>query len=304
MRLKDAWTALREAATGWVDDNATRLSAALAFYTILSIAPLFVIAIAIAGMAFGEEAATGALTDQLRGLLGDAGAEVAKTTVEKADKPKAGTIATIIGIVTLLFGAAGVFGELQGALNTIWNVKLKPGVGIWAKVKQRFLSFGMVLVIGFLLLVSLVMTTALTAFGGYLEGQAPGVPTLMRLANFVLSFAVVAALFALIFKYLPDAQVAWKDVWFGALVTAALFTVGKYLIGLYLGTAGVGTPFGAAGSMVAFVVWVYYSGLIVFFGAELTQVAAKRAGREIKPAENAEPADAKHDEKEPAASPS
>ncbi len=304
MGLKNAWATLREAASGWMDDNATRLSAALAFYTILSIAPLFVIAVAIAGMAFGEEAATGALTDQLRGLLGEAGAEVAKTTVEHADKPKAGTVATIIGVITLLFGATGVFGELQGALNVIWNVKPKPGFSIWQKVKQRFLSFGMVLVIGFLLLVSLVMTAALTAFGDYLEGQAPGVPILMRVANFVLSFAVVAALFALIFKYLPDAQVAWKDVWFGAVVTAALFTAGKYLIGLYLGTAGVGTPFGAAGSMVAFVVWVYYSGLIVFFGAELTQVEAKRAGREIKPAENAEPADTRHDEKKPAASPS
>jgi membrane protein len=288
MGLKHTWTVLREAGTEWIEDNATRLSAALAFYTILSIAPLFVIAVAIAGAVFGHEAATGALTDQLRGLLGDAGAEVARTTVERADKPAAGTVATIIGVITLLFGASGVFGELQGALNAIWNVKPKPDRGIWGKVRDRFLSFGMVLVIGFLLLVSLIVTAILAALGTYLEGLAPGVPILMQVANFVISFLVVTALFALVFKYLPDAQVAWRDVWFGALVTAALFTVGKYAIGVYLGKAGVGTPFGAAGSLVAFVVWVYYSGLIVFFGAELTQVTARHAGREIKPAENAE----------------
>lgn len=287
MSLREIGSLLREAGKEWAEDNATRLSAALAFYTILSIAPLFVIAVAIAGAVFGHDAATGALTDQLRGLLGDAGAEVAKTTVEHADEPKSGTLATIIGVVTLLFGASGVFGELQGALNAIWNVKPKPDRGIWGKVRDRFLSFGMVLVVGFLLLVSLVITTALTAFGGYLEGLAPGAPVLMHAANFVLSFLVVTALFALIFKFLPDAEITWRDVWFGAVVTAILFTIGKYGIGLYLGKSAPGTPFGAAGSLVAFVVWVYYSGLIVFFGAELTQVTARHAGREIKPTENA-----------------
>lgn len=293
MALTDAWHTLRDAAKEWSDDNATRLSAALAFYTILSVAPLFVIAIAIAGMVFGQAEARGALTEQLRGLVGDAGAEVATTTVEHADKPKAGVVATVIGVVTLLMGAAGVFGELQGALNAVWDVKPKPNLGFWVKVRARFLSFGMVLAVGFLLLVSLVASTALSAFGGYLEGLAPGVPVLMRLANFVISFVIVTALFALIFKYLPDARVAWKDVWFGAAVTSALFTLGKYLIGLYLGKAGVGSPFGAAGSMVVFVVWVYYSGLILFFGAELTQVVAERAGRAIRPDSHAEPADTK-----------
>jgi membrane protein len=293
MNLKNAWTILRESVGEWLEDNATRLSAALAFYTILSIAPLFLIAVAIAGAVFGHDAATGALTDQLRGLLGDAGAEVARTTVEHANKPKAGTLATIIGIATLLFGASGVFTELQGALNTIWNVQPKADRGIWGKIRDRFLSFSMVLVIGFLLLVSLIITTVLAAVGSYVEGLAPGVPLLMQAANFVISFLVVTALFALIFRFLPDAEVAWRDVWFGALVTASLFTLGKYLIGLYLGKAGVGTPFGAAGSLVAFVVWVYYSGLIVFFGAELTQVTARHAGREIKPTANAELAEPK-----------
>ncbi len=292
MGLMRVWAVLREAASEWTDDNAARLSAALAFYTILSVAPLFVIAVAIAGAVFGHDAATGALTDQLRELLGESGAEVAKTTLQHADKPKEGTLAALVGVVTLLFGASGVFGELQGALNTAWDVKPKPGRGVWGKVRDRFLSFGMVLVVGFLLLVSLVVTTALAALGGYTAGLAPGVPILMHAANFILAFAVVAALFALVFKYLPDAEVAWRDVWFGALVTATLFTVGKYAIGLYLGRSAPGTPFGAAGSLVAFVVWVYYSGLIVFFGAELTKVTARRAGREIKPTVNAESADA------------
>jgi len=290
VNLKETWTILKEAGEGWIEDKASRLAAALAFYTILSVAPMFLIAIAIAGAVFGEEAATGALSDQLRGLVGDAGAEVARTAVEHADKPKAGTIATIIGVVTLLFGASGVFGELQGALNAVWNVKPKPDRGIWGTVRDRFLSFGMVLVVGFLLLVSLVLSTAMAAVGKYADGMAPGIPLLMQTGNFLLSFVVVACLFALIFKYLPDAKVAWRDVWFGALVTAVLFTLGKYAIGMYLGRSAPGTPFGAAGSLVAFVVWVYYSGLIVFFGAELTQVTAAHAGRKIEPTANAVPA--------------
>lgn len=290
MNFRDLWSVLKRSGQEWMDDKATRLSAALAFYAILSLAPLFLIAVAIAGAVFGEEAATGALNDQLRGLVGDAGAEVARTAVQNADRPKAGTVATVIGVVTLLFGASGVFTELQGALNAIWNVKPKPDRGIWGTIQDRFLSFGMVLVVGFLLLVSLVVSAVLSGVAKYLTELAPGVPLLMQAANFAVSFAIVAGLFALIFKYLPDAKIAWRDVWFGALVTAALFTLGKYAIGVYLGRAGVSTPFGAAGSLVAFVVWVYYSGLIVFFGAELTQVTAEHAGRKIEPAENAVPA--------------
>ena len=288
MGLKTAWIDLRDAGTKWVDDHANRLSAALAFYTLLSVSPLFVIAVAIAGAVFGHDAATGALSEQLRSLFGEAGAEVARTAIEHAHRPRTGVLATGIGIATLLYGASGAFNALQYALNTMWNVKPKPGRAIWLQVRDQFLSFGMVLVIGFLLLVSLVVTTALAAFGGYLEALAPDAAQLMHVANFVLSFVLVTALFALMFKYLPDAEVAWRDVWFGALVTAALFTAGKYAIGEYLGRAGVATPFGAAGSLVAFVVWVYYSGLIVFFGAELIQVTAQHAGREIQPSANAE----------------
>src|SRR5437868_6858624 len=229
MRVRAIWSVIREARTGWMNDNATRLSATLAFYTILSLAPLLVIVTAIIAWRFGSDVASNQLQEQMRGLVGDAGADVAKTTAENAHRPGSGILATVIGIGTLLFGASGVFGELQGALNTVWHVKPKPGRGIWGTIRARFLSFGMVLVIGFLLLVSLVITTALTAVATYAEGLMPGVPTLLHVANFVVSFLVVAVLFALMFKYLPDAKIAWRDVWFGALVTAALFTLGKYL---------------------------------------------------------------------------
>jgi membrane protein len=292
MRLREVWTIVRQAASYWMADNATRLSAALAFYTILSLAPLLVITTAIVGWAFqDQDMATTQLQDQMRGLAGDAGADVAKAAVENAKKPGSGILATVIGVATLLFGASGVFTELQGALNTVWGVKPKPGRGILATIKDRFLSFGMVLVVGFLLLVSLVLTTTLTAVVTYVGGHAAAAAVL-HVFNAVVSFLVVALLFALIFKYLPDAKIAWRDVWFGALVTSALFTIGKYLIGLYLAQAAPGSAFGAAGSVVAFVVWVYYSGLIVFFGAELTRVTAEHAGRRIRPAEGAVPANA------------
>jgi membrane protein len=286
------WTILKEAGLEWVDDNATRLAASLAFFTILSIAPLLVIATAVTGFVLGEEAASGQLRDQVRGFAGEAGAQVLETTVQNADRPKSGTVATIVGVITLLFGASGVFGELQSALNTAWDVKAKPGRAVLGIVRDRFLSFGMVLVVGFLLLVSLFVSALIAGFANRISTLVPGLPTLVAVANLVISYLVVTALFALIFKFLPDAEVAWRDVWFGAVVTAALFTVGKFLIGLYLGTAGVATPFGAAGSVVAFVVWVYYSGLILFFGAELTQVVARRRGRGIVPKPNAMPADA------------
>src|SRR5688572_5868596 len=207
--FKRVWTIVREAASEWMDDNATRLSAALAFFSILSIAPLLIILTAVAGWVFGDQAPA-KLTDEARAFVGEAGAEVVTTTVQQADKPKTGIIATIIGVATLLYGASGVFGELQAALDTAWNVKPKPGRGIWATIKTRFLSFGMVLVVGFLLLVSLVLTSVLSALGDYVGGLAPGVPTLIMVANFVLMLAVVTTLFALIFKFLPDAKVSWR----------------------------------------------------------------------------------------------
>lgn len=286
--LLQMWNILRKAAYGWVEVNAPRLSAALAFYTILSVAPLLVIVTAIAGSVFGEDVASGQLITQLRGILGDSGAEVVKSVIEKSNRPGTGAFASAIGIVTLLFGASGVFGELQGALNTVWNVKPKPGRGLWGTIHDRFLSFGMVLAVGFLLLVTLIISTALAAFGEFLEGQVPGFGLMLQTANAILSFVLVTTLFAMIFKWLPDVKIAWRDVWLGALVTALLFTVGKYFIGIYLGKAGVATPFGAAGSLVAFVVWIYYSSLILFFGVELTQVTVTELRHPIIPTSNAE----------------
>lgn len=282
------WQTIKKAGLDWMDHKAPRLAAALAYYTILSLAPLLVIAVAVAGFVFGEDAARGQVVEQFRGMVGQSGAEAIQSLLEHANKPETGILATVIGVAMLLFGASGVFGELQDALNTVWDVKPKPGRGIREIISDRFLTFAMVLCVGFLLLVSLVLSTALTALDHVLEGLVPGLPVMMRVANILLGFVVVSLLFAMMFKFLPDVRMRWREVWLGAVVTAALFTFGKYLIGLYLGKAGVATPFGAAGSLVALVVWIYYSALILFFGAELTQVMAHRAGKG-QPAENAEP---------------
>ena len=283
MRLKDFWKLLEQSGESWLDHNATRLAAAVAFYSILSLAPLLLLSVAIAGLIFGEEAARGELVQQMRDLVGDEGAEVIQTTLAKAKKREQGIVATVIGAVTLLLGAAGVFGELHDAFNVVWEVKAKPGRGIWGFVRDKFLSFGMVLSIGFLLLVSLVLSTALSAAGTYFSGLTPGVPVFMEILNFLVSIALITGLFALLFRYLPDARMAWRHIWPGAIATAILFTLGKFLIGLYLSQAAVGSPFGAAGSLVVLIVWVYYSSLIIFFGAELTQVHAKSAGVEAQP---------------------
>jgi membrane protein len=287
-KLLSVWHLLRDSGSAWLDHNATRLAAAVAFYSILSLAPLVILSLAIAGMIFGEEAARGELDTQMRSLVGDAGADVLKETLAHAKKPEQGILATVMGAVTLLFGAAGVFGELHDALNVIWEVRPKKGRGIWGFLRDKFLSFGMVLSIGFLLLISLVLSTALAFLGKYTAGLAPGVPILMQALNFILSLLLIAGLFGLLFRYLPDARIPWRHVWFGAAVTAALFTLGKFAIGMYIAKAAVGSPFGAAGSLVVFVVWAYYSALIVFFGAELTQAHARAAGVTVEPISTAE----------------
>ncbi len=286
-RLKWLVKLLRSAGESWLDNNATRLAAAVAFYSILSLAPLLILAVSIAGLAFGEEAARGELVGQMKNLVGEEGAKVIQTALVEANKPREGILATVLGVVTLLVGAAGVFGELHDAMNVVWEVKSKPGQGVWKFIREKFLSFGMVLSIGFMLLISLVLTTGLSSMGTYASGLAPGVPTLMRIVNFLVSMALVTGLFALLFRYLPDARMPWRFIWLGAFITALLFTLGKYLIGIYLSKAAVGSPFGAAGSLVVLVVWVYYSSLIVFFGAELTQASAKAAGIEVEPLPNA-----------------
>jgi membrane protein len=288
--IKSIWSILREAGLAWIKAKATRLSAALAFYTLLSVAPLFIIATAIAGAVFGERAATGALTEELRGVVGNAGAEVTTMIVDHANRAKQGIMATIIGIITMLFGASGVFNALHDALNTIWEVNPKSsGSGIWALVRERFLAFAMVLVIGFLLLASVILNTILSASNAYLTRLIPEVPVLDQFNHLLLSFLFSTVLFALILKILPDVKVFWRDVWLGAAITSALFTAGNYLIGIYLSRGTVASPFGAAGSLVAFLVWVYYSGLIVLFGAALTKVTAQQADRMALPAASAKP---------------
>jgi membrane protein len=286
-RLKAAFSVVKETVNDWLDDRAPRLAAALSYYTLLSIAPLVVISIAIAGLIFGPDAARGQIAGEIGGVVGADAARAIEAVVASARSPEGGVLSTVVGVIVLLFGASGVFVELQSALNTVWEVQPKPGRGILGEIRDRFFSFAMVLGVAFLLLVSLVLSAALSAAGRVFSAALPGGEVLWQALNFVFSFALVAGLFALIFKYVPDVKVRFRDVWLGALVTAFLFTVGKLLLGLYLGKASVGSSYGAAGSFIAFVVWVYYAAQIVFLGAEFTQVTARRRGAEIRPNENA-----------------
>jgi len=265
---------LREAARGWSEHRAQRLGAALAFYTTLALAPLTIIAIAVAGYFFGEEAARGGIVDQIEHLVGKDGATTIEALIQKAGEPHQSRIATAISVGLLLFGATGVFAELKDSLDTIWEVKPKPGLGLWMMVKTQFLSFAVVVGTGFLLLVSLLLTALLTAFTNWLDQWLPVTVGTAYLLDLLVSFLVITCLFALIFKLLPDATVSWKDVSIGAVVTAVLFMIGKFLIGMYIGSASIGSIYGAAGSLVVVLVWTYYSSQILFFGAELIRAYA------------------------------
>jgi membrane protein len=299
MQLNDIWATVKETVKDWLDDNASRLTAALAYYSLLSLAPLLVIAISVAGWVFGPEAARGKVAAELGAVVGGGAAEGIQTVVASARSPASGALSTIVGIVTLFVGASGVFGELKSSLNTVWEVAPKPGAGIWGEVKARFLSFTMVLGVAFLLLVSLIVSSVLSAVGARLSQSLPGGETLWQVLNQLISLAVITSLFSLIFKYLPDAEVRWKDVWLGAGVTALLFTLGKFLLGLYLARAAVGSAYGAAGSIIALVVWVYYAAQIFLLGAEFTQVQARRHGHRIRPSEGATAAPAASERAEP-----
>jgi membrane protein len=269
--FKGAWTEFS-------DDKAQRLAAALAYYTIFSIAPMLLIAIAIAGLVFGKSQAQAQIIGELRGLFGDAGGKAIEDMLANAAKPKTGTIAIVIGFVTLLFGAAGVFGQLKEALNTIWNVEERKTGGIAQLIKQRFLSFAMVLGVGFLLLVSLVLDAAVSSMGKFAQNHLPGGEALWQVLQLGVSFVVVALLFAMIFRFLPDVRVEWRDVWFGAIFTAFLFVVGKFGLGLWLGKKSTASPYGAAGSLVVLLLWIFWSANILFFGAEFTQVYTRTHG--------------------------
>lgn len=289
MSLKKIWRLLKEAFTEWNKDKASRLAASLAYYTVFSLAPLLVIVIAIAGAVFGEEAARGQLVEQIQGLLGREGAEFVETAINNANQPgeNTGSIASLISIAILLFGASGVFSQLQDALNTIWEVTERPNSSVLEMVRKRVLSFGMVLGIGFLLLVSLVISAVLAALSNYLNGLLPGFDGLWQLVNFAIGFGVTALLFAMIYKFLPDVKITWGDVAIGAVLTSLLFSIGRYLIGLYLGNSSFASAYGAAGSVIIILAWVYYSAQILFFGAELTQVYARRYGSKIVPDDHA-----------------
>ncbi|HJW92186.1 MAG TPA: YihY/virulence factor BrkB family protein [Thermoanaerobaculia bacterium] len=260
-------------------DKVPRLGAALAYYTIFSIAPLLLIAISIAGLVFGKEAASGQVYGQLRGVLGPASAETIQKMVETAAKPKSSSIATIIGAITLLLGASGVVGQLKDALNTIWDVKPSDKHGIKHMLMTYVVNWAMVLGIGFMLLVSLVIDSVLSAFSS----------GLWQPVQLVISLAVITALFAAIFRFLPDLKIQWHDVWFGAVFTSVLFVIGKFALGLYLGKSAVGSSYGAAGSLVVVLLWVYYAAQIVLFGAEFTQVYARSHGSLKEEAEAKEP---------------
>lgn len=281
------WSVIKDTASDWQEDKAATLAAALAYYTLLSIAPLIVLAVAIVGLVFGEDAARGQISEQIGGLVGTQASEAIEAIARNASAPDTGTISAIIGVVVLLFGASGVFGELQTSLNAIWEVETKPGRGILGVLKDRFFSFTMVLGVAFLLLVSMVLSAAIASLGRFLEGALPGGEALWSVLNFALSLGIITLLFALIYKVIPDAKIHWRDVWIGAFVTATLFTIGKLLVGLYLGKSTFVSSYGAAGSVVALVVWVYYSSQIVFLGAEFTQVYARRFGSRIEPTKNA-----------------
>jgi membrane protein len=289
MSIRRIWLLLKITFSQWRQDQASVMAAALAYYTVFSLAPLLIIVIAIAGAVFGEQAAKGELVMQMQGLIGKEGAQLIQTAIENASQldPSQGPIPTLINIILLLSGASVIFGQLQQSLNRIWKVEPKPGNGIIDFVRQRLLSFSMVLVIAFLLLVSLVISTILVISGNYLRDLVPGFTYLWHLLNFFVSLGIVTLLFAMMFKILPDAKIAWKDVWMGAALTALLFDIGKFLLGLYLGKTSLASAYGAAGSLVIILTWVFYSAQILFLGAEFTQVYVRSGGQEIAPAEYA-----------------
>lgn len=278
---------LRETFEEWKEDDALQWGAALAYYAVFSLAPLLLVAVSVAGLAFGEEAAQGRIVGEIEGMLGREGAEAIEAMIANAGRSGSGVLGMVVGVAMALFGASGVFGQLQKALNHLWDVRPKPGAGWKTMVWGRLTALGLVLAIAFLLLVSLVLSAAISALAAYFQELLPVPGWVLGLLDFVLSIAVVGFLFGLIFKVLPDVEIAWRDVAFGALATAVLFTVGKVLIGLYLGHSSVGSSYGAAGSLIVLLVWIYYSAQLVFFGAELTQVWARHHGSRIVPSEHA-----------------
>ena len=287
-KLKAGWQLIKVTFVEWWNDNTFELAAALAFYTIFSIAPVLLIAVGVASFFLAPETATNRIVGELQNLVGPQGAHAVRQVIESSRGFGKGIWAVSVGIIMLIIGATAVFGELQAALNHIWDVKAKPDRSVIVPlVLDRLRSFSIAICVGFLLLVSLVISALISGLQDYLNNWLPGIPWFWQTANVVASFFVVAVLFAMIYKFLPDVVISWKDVWIGAAVTALLFTGGKYLIGIYLGHTATASAFGAAGSLVVLLFWVYYSTLISFLGAEFTQVYARRYGSRIRPQRHA-----------------
>lgn len=276
--LSETWQLLKVAFAGWWNDRAMSLGASIAFFTVFSLAPMLLAAIAVAGLAFGREAAQGAIVAELGGMIGNNEASFLETMIASAGNVGSGIIGTAVGIVTFLLLVTGAVVELQDDLNIIWKAKPPASYGVMSFVRTRLVSLALVLGIGFLLLVSLVIDTGLTALGSYLEANFSGATIILRFLNSLVAFAVATLLFAMMFKLLPSVEIQWSDVWTGALVTALLFTLGKFLIGYYLGKSNVASSYGAAASIITILLWIYYSSLILLFGAEFTKAYAESRG--------------------------
>jgi membrane protein len=286
MRPRGAWELAKQTLTEWGEDKVPRLGAALAFYSALSLAPLLVIALGIVQLVYQGDA-VGQIETQFEGLIGPQAAHFVGEVASRTDRPGGGWLATLVGLSLLMLGASGVFAQLQDALNTIWEVRPKPGRGVVAVIRSRFLSFTMVLGTGFLLLVSLLLSAALAVAGAFFEHRVPLGATVWQGIHSLIGFGVVTGLFALIFRVVPDADIAWRDTWIGALFTAFLFSLGKFGIGFYLGRSALTSAYGTAGMLVVLLIWVYYSAQILFLGAEFTQVYANRFGSRVVPAAGA-----------------
>lgn len=283
--IGEFFSLFKEAFQEFLDDDATRLAAALSYYTVFSLAPMLVILVAVASLFYGQEAARGEIVATLQGVMGPQAAGAIETMIENSSRDEGGALALTLGIVTLILGASGAFAQLQAALNEVWSVEAAPGSGVVGIVRKRLLSFAMVLVIGLLMLLLLAASAVLSGAADSLFGGVS--PLLLRTLELAGAFVLVTILFAIVFRWLPDVEISWRDVGVGAATTAVLFVVGKYLIGLYLGHSSVGSSFGAAGSLAVLLVWIYYSSAILLFGAELTEVWARRYGDRILPDEHA-----------------
>lgn len=282
------WTSLKESFTGFGDHKVTKLSASLAYFTTFSIGPLLIVLIFIAGKVFGDEAAQGTVFNQIKGFIGADGAAQIQTIIKNAALSGKSGISAVIGIITLLIGATTVFGEIQDSINSIWGVKAKPKAGIMKLVATRLLSFGMIASLGFLLLVSLAVTAVVEGIGERLKAAFPDIAVvILYVVNLVITLGVVTVLFAIIFKVLPDIRIKWKDIWPGAIATAILFMIGKFLISLYISKSDIGGTYGSAGSLVVLIVWIYYSAMILYFGAEFTKAYALQKGVHIVPSQYA-----------------